>query len=115
MNHDPTKSSLSPDPLDDLLRNAEEYLPDNGFTARVITALPARHQQSWGRFGVLALALLAGASVLAWCLPATMTILGGVVQSGNWFHWQSLLFFAPILAALASLIGMLFALVAEEE
>jgi hypothetical protein len=37
------------DPLDALLRDQNQYVEDNGFTARVISALPQRRQRFWLR------------------------------------------------------------------
>jgi uncharacterized membrane protein YcjF (UPF0283 family) len=104
------------DPLDELLRGADEYLPDNGFTARVLTALPAKRRHAWRRLVVLTLAMLASAAVAAWQLPAIIGILH-VAMPKHWsaIQWPWLATFAALLAALASLIWAMFAIVNEEE
>lgn len=104
------------DPLDKFLCGANEYLPDNGFTARVLTALPAKRSHAWRRFVVLTLAVLAGAALAAWQLPAILGILHGSVPK-HWsaIQWPWLATFAALLAALASLVWGMFAIVNEEE
>ena len=51
------------DPLDALLREQDKYIEDNGFTARVVAALP-RRRRAWLR-PVLLLGAVAIGSVLA--------------------------------------------------
>lgn len=51
------------DPLDALLREQDKYTEDNGFTARVVAALP-RRRRAWLR-PVLLLGTVAIGSVLA--------------------------------------------------
>jgi hypothetical protein len=51
------------DPLDALLREQDKYIEDNGFTARVVTALP-RRRRAWLR-PVLLLGAVAIGSMLA--------------------------------------------------
>jgi hypothetical protein len=104
------------DPLDELLRGAGEYLPDNGFTARVLTALPAKRSHARRRLVVLTVAVLAGAALAAWQLPAII----GVLQHSMPKHWSAIQWpwlatFAALLAALASLVWAVFAIVNEEE
>jgi hypothetical protein len=53
------------DPLDALLREQDKYIEDNGFTARVVAALP-RRRRAWLR-PVLLLGAVAIGSVLAVC------------------------------------------------
>jgi hypothetical protein len=103
------------DPLDALLREANGYIPDNGFTARVITALPARRQHSWRRFVVLSTAMLIGAVLVLWQLPTAFAIFSTMPKQWSAFHWQMLFAFVPLLAALASLGWVVFAVANEEE
>jgi len=51
------------DPLDAWLREQDKYVEDNGFTARVVAALP-RHRRAWLR-PVLVLGAVSIGSVLA--------------------------------------------------
>lgn len=71
------------DPIDALLREQNAYVNDDGFTARVITALPRR------RLAWLRPALLLGAATVGWVLAVL------------WLPWKNL---PPLdLAALLSL------------
>jgi len=103
------------DPLDELLLGADEYLPDSGFTARVLTALPAKRAHSWRRFAVLTLAVFIGAALAAWELPAIFGILHQAIPL-HWsaIQWPLIATITALLAALASLVWAMFALVAEE-
>lgn len=103
------------DPLDALLREADPYIPDDGFTARVLTSLPRRRRHGWLRLGVLSLATFAGAVLVVWNLPAAGAALTALPRNWSHSHWQALLALLPGLAALASLGWGLFALVNEEE
>jgi uncharacterized membrane protein YcjF (UPF0283 family) len=103
------------DPLDALLREADGYLPDNGFTARVITALPARRKHSWRRFVVLSTAMLTGAVLVLWQLPAAIATFDAMPKQWTTFQWQTLIALVPLLAALVSLGWVVFAVANEEE
>jgi uncharacterized membrane protein YcjF (UPF0283 family) len=103
------------DPLDALLREADSYVPDNGFTARVLTSLPARRKHSWRRFAVLSTAMLIGAVLVLWQLPAAFAIFSTMPKHWSAFQWPTLVAFVPLLAALASLGWMAFAVANEED
>ena len=60
------------DPLDALLREQDKYIEDNGFTARVIAALP-RRRRAW-----LCPVLLLGAVTI------------GSVLAVGWLPWRNL-------------------------
>jgi hypothetical protein len=115
MNNNLPNAPETNDPLDALLREADGYIPDNGFTARVITALPARRKHSWRRFAVLSTAMLIGAVLAAWQLPSAIAMVGTMPKQWSAFHWQTLFAFVPLLAALASLGWVAFAVTDEEE
>jgi len=104
------------DPLDEQLCGAEEYVPDNGFTARVLTALPAKQNHAWRRFVVLTVAVLAGAALAVWQLPALLGIFHGALPR-HWsaIQWPMVTAAAALLTALGSLVWAMFALVNEEE
>jgi hypothetical protein len=61
------------DPLDALLREQSAYVDDDGFTARVIAALPQHSRHSW-----LQPAILLGAAAV------------GSVLAIRWLPWESL-------------------------
>jgi hypothetical protein len=57
------------DPLDALLREQNQYIEDNGFTARVISALPRRRARFWTHQTFLLAATAVGALLAVWWLP----------------------------------------------
>jgi hypothetical protein len=103
------------DPLDDLLRGAEEYISDNGFTARVVAALPAGRRHSWRRFALLCVAALACAILVSWQLPAAIATLTVMAKEWSAFQWPMLLAFVPLLTLLGTLGWVVSALVNDEE
>jgi hypothetical protein len=114
MKNEPTNSPESNDPVDLFLKEADDYVPDNGFTRRVLTALPRRQHRGWLRIGVLAGAMLAGAGLAGWDLPSMGALLAALPQSWSVVQWQSLLLLLPGLAAFAALIWGALALINEE-
>jgi len=103
------------DPLDALLREADEYTPDNGFTARVVHQLPARRQRRWRRWAVLSVAALISVGLAAGQAPVLVALVCGAWQQPAAWHWQSLLGLIPLLAAFAALIWVGFTLANEED
>jgi hypothetical protein len=103
------------DPLDALLREADVYVPDDGFTARVIAALPRRRRRSWLRLEVLSGAALASAGLAAWQLPSGGDLLAAIPRNLTAFQWQTATLLLPILTALGSLGWGVLAMVNEEE
>jgi hypothetical protein len=57
------------DPLDALLREQDKYIEDNGFTARVVAALPRRSRRAWLRPAILLGATAIGSVLAVWWLP----------------------------------------------
>ena len=114
MKTEPTNLPENADPLDALLRDADEYIPDNGFTARVVQNLPARRSRRWSRFAVLSAALLIGVGLVAWQSPAMFAIFSGLFKPSV-LNWQTVFGLVPLLAALASLVWVVFALANEED
>jgi hypothetical protein len=103
------------DPLDALLRDADEYLPDNGFTARVVQKLPARRNRHWLRLMLLSTAMLLGVGLAAWQSPAMFAIFSGSLNLPSLLHWQTVVGLVPLLAALGSLVWVVFAVANEED
>ena len=56
------------DPLDALLREQDKYIEDNGFTARVVAALP-RRRRAWLCPTILLGATAIGSVLAIWLLP----------------------------------------------
>ena len=115
MKNDPTRAPEMNDPLDALLRDADEYIPDNGFTARVVKNLPARRRRSWRRFAVLSVSLLIGTGLAAWQYPAVEAVLSMALNQSTTLNWPMLLVFIPLLAALASLAWGIYAITNDED
>ena len=115
MKNEPLNLPENADPLDALLRDADEYLPDNGFTARVVRQLPARRSRRWRRLAVLSAALLIGVALAAWQSPVMFVFFSAPLNLPSLLHWQTLLGFLPLLAALASLVWGLFAVANDED
>ncbi|MBI3880568.1 MAG: hypothetical protein HY301_10970 [Verrucomicrobia bacterium] len=103
------------DPLDTLLREADGYIPDNGFTARVVAALPQRRRHSWIRLMVLSCGTLASAALAAWLLPSGSALLAAIPRNLTALQWQTAAMLLPILAALGALCWGVFAMMNEEE
>lgn len=61
---------MNNDWLDDALKQEDRYLNDAGFSARVVSALPARRKRKWLRPVILCATSLAGLAVALWVLPA---------------------------------------------
>ena len=104
------------DPLDALLRESDAYIEDQGFTARVMDALPPR-RRTWLRSAILFGAALIGFTFIAWWLPPARDIFvtapdGGLAVQ---FNLQSLLTAGALLVATASLIWGVIAAVRWED
>jgi hypothetical protein len=57
------------DPLDALLRAQNQYVEDDGFTARVISSLPRRRARIWAHQTILLAATAMGGVLAVWWLP----------------------------------------------
>ena len=103
------------DPLDTLLREADEYIPDGGFTARVLQRLPARRSRSWYRLVVLSAALLICVGLVAWQAPLLFAAFCGVVKQPSTLNWQTILALVPLTVALTSLVWILVTVATNED
>ena len=103
------------DPLDALLREADEYMPDKGFTARVLHNLPARRSRSWSRLAVLSAALLICVGLVAWQAPLLFAAFCGVMKHPSLLNWQTILAIVPLVVALTSLGWILVAVATSED
>jgi hypothetical protein len=115
MTNEPNNATGSNDPLDVLLREADEYVPDNGFTARVLTALPARRRKSWLRLAILGAATMVSSALAVWWLPSASDILAVASHGISRLDYQSLLVLVPVAAVIATVLWGLFEIVREEE
>ncbi|MCX6894972.1 MAG: hypothetical protein NTZ16_05605 [Verrucomicrobia bacterium] len=108
------KTNPNPDPLDALLRDADEHIADGGFTARVASALPRRRRGSWMRLAVLAAAVLVCGALAVWQFPALVTTLAELPRQARAFNVHFLLALLPALIAFAALGWGVFELVNED-
>jgi hypothetical protein len=115
MKNNAPQSSDGNDPLDALLREADEYIPDNGFTARILQNLPARRSRRWSRFAVLSAALLIGMALAVLQAPAMFGVFFATLKQPSLLNWQTVVGFAPLMAALASLVWILVAVASGED
>jgi hypothetical protein len=60
------KSPETHDPIDKLLREQDTHVPDDGFTKRVITALPRRRQPILSRIILFTVVIAGTAAVVHW-------------------------------------------------
>ena len=99
------------DPLDAMLREQNDYIEDNGFTARVMAALPQRRPRASPRS-----ALLLGATAIGYAL-AILWVPWNLLNSGALlsFKGQALLAYGLLLAILGSLLWGVIAAVGWEE
>jgi len=102
------------DPLDALLRDQNQYIEDNGFTARVISALPQRRSRFWLR-PLLLLGTTMMGSVLAvlWLPWKNLPALD--LESILSLNSQMLLPWVLVFTVLASLIWGIIAAVQLED
>ena len=100
------------DPLDALLREQNNYIEDNGFTARVVFALPQARRHEWVR-----MVLLLGATGIGYVLAIFWLPWDNIATALTTFSVdsQTLLSCAVFLAIAGSLVwGVIAALCSEE-
>jgi hypothetical protein len=105
----------SNDPLDALLRENDTYVEDQGFTARVLTALPPRRRRSWLRPALLLGTTLIGFLLMAWWLPGLQDVFVANPSEGLSPNVQLFLVLGALFAASASLFLGLFAVLRWED
>jgi hypothetical protein len=111
MNHN---ENPTPDPLDALLREPEDYIADNGFTARVVAALPRRRNKSWVRPAILCLATGIGAAIAVAVIPNPAEALRAAYGGARSLDFKPLLPLLPMLAALGPVLWSAFEIAREE-
>lgn len=114
MNPTPHHPPEAHDPLDALLREADDYVSDDGFTQRVLTQLPAPRRQTTLRPMLLSAAVLIGATLTLWLCPTSDLELTLLLKNWSAWNWNTLLTVVPVLAVLGSLSWGLWALVKDE-
>jgi hypothetical protein len=56
--------------LESLLESREPYIPDEGFTSRVITTLPQHSVSPWVRMGIIGVFAIASCALVFFILPS---------------------------------------------
>jgi hypothetical protein len=108
----PNFANETNDPLDAFLLEANEHVPDAGFTARVIGSLPNRQSRWSPRFVIIAVAMLLCAGLALWQLPPITFLL---TAWGSWLSDSAtVLMLGAILLAAGTLICGAYALAREE-
>ena len=107
MNNNLPTSSERPDPFDALLRESEAHIPDDGFTARVLVALPPRRRFEPLRVALFAAAWLAGAVILLVHAPALVGTATAFLQHARHGELAPLLALAPVVFAVGCLVWAL--------
>jgi len=100
------------DPLDALLREQNNYIEDNGFTARVVGALSARKSRAW-----LRPTLLLGATAIGYVLAILWLPWKTIFDSSTLlsFNSQALLTIFLLLSIVGSLLWGVIAAIGLEE
>jgi hypothetical protein len=114
MNDNSPNSPRAPDPLDALLRESDAHLPDDGFTARVLTSLPPRRSFDGLRLAMLAGAWVAGVVILLLHAPAIGSAVTAFFQHARHGEVTALLVLAPVMIVLGSLVWALASWALEE-
>ena len=100
------------DPLDALLREQNNYIEDNGFTARVVDALPAPKHRAWLRPTLLLSATAIGYVLAIFWLPWKTIFDSSALLS---FNSQALLTIVLMLSIAGSLLWGVIAAIGSEE
>jgi hypothetical protein len=114
MNSNSPTSPERPDPFDALLRESEAHIPDDGFTARVLTALPPRRRFDPLRLGLFAAAWLAGAVILLLRAPSVTATAAAFLNHTRHGDLAPLLALAPVVFAVGCLAWALASWALEE-
>src|SRR5438552_17718036 len=114
MNERSERRNDAADALEALLSEREVYLPDDGFTARVMGRLPPRRRAGSLRGLILAAGLLAGVVVLVSQAGTAEAILADFREHARNRDLLSLFRLAPVLAAIGSLIWAMTSFGCEE-
>jgi hypothetical protein len=104
----------APDPFGALLRESEATIPDNGFTARVLAALPPRRRFDPLRLALFAAAWVGGAAILLLNSPALASTMTGFLQHARHGELAPLLTLAPVVFAAGCLVWALAVWAIEE-
>ena len=114
MNNKLPTSPEHTDPFDALLRESETHVPDDGFTARVLAALPPRRRSDRLRLAFFAAAWLAGVAIMLVRAPTVAGATASFVQHARHGELAALLALAPVVLAAGCLVWALVVWAIEE-
>jgi hypothetical protein len=114
MSNTPHTPPERPDPFEALLHESDVSLPDDGFTARVLSSLPPRRRFDLLRWALFAMAWLAGAVILLFHAPALVGIAATFLQHARHGEFVPLLALAPVVFAVGCLVWALTSWALEE-
>jgi hypothetical protein len=97
-----------------LLRESEAHLPDDGFTARVLTSLPPRRRFAGIRLAVFAAAWLAGMVILLVHAPEVGAAVTAFLRHALHGEVAALLALAPAVIVVGTLVWALASWALEE-
>ena len=114
MNNNSPTSPERPDPIEALLHESEAHVPDDGFTARVLAALPSRRRFDPLRLALFAAAWLAGVAILLVHAPTFAGTTAIFLQYARHGEVAALLALAPVVFAAGCLVWALAVWAIEE-
>jgi hypothetical protein len=114
MSNTPHIPPEGPDLLEARLRESNAPIPDDGFTARVVSSLPPRRRFDLLRWALFAVAWLAGAGILLFHAPAKVGTVATFLQHARVGEFAPLLALAPVVFAAGCLVWALTSWALEE-
>jgi hypothetical protein len=114
MNINSPTSPERPDPIEALLHEPEAHIPDDGFTTRVLAALPPRRRFDPLRLALFATAWLAGVAILLVHAPTFAGTAMAFLQHARHGELTPLLALAPVVFAAGCLAWALASWALEE-
>jgi hypothetical protein len=98
------------------LSEALPYVPDNGFTTRVLQQLPQKRSNPWLRWCIFSSVLILAGALILWQWPMFSASFGGLgslsfssLQTGVW------LALLPAVIVFGSFLWMIYSFAMEEE
>ena len=114
MNGNSPTTSEGADDFDALLRESEAHIPDDGFTARVLSALPPRRRVDWLRLRLFAGAWVGGLVVLLLRGPGVVGTTTDFLQHVRHGELSPVLALGPVVFAAECLVWALAMWALEE-
>ena len=113
MNNEVNHASDPGDPLDALLRESAGYIPDDGFTMRVLKQLPPPRRRVSVRLILLSSATLLGSVLALWLFAKSGQEFVALLPNWTRWNWNVVMNFVPMLAVFGSLGWAFWSLVKD--